>query len=158
LLQAPLPQAQRMLQLDWEERGGPPVTADPGRGGFGRRLLERGLAHQSGARVQLEFRPSGLRCQIAMPLGPNRRDPAHEAQLPEGAALETVRSSWRGPVTRCPRPAADNAAEAPDRRALASRLPRHHHAVDRRGAARQAEAQASGRAAAASARPSGSRQ
>jgi len=57
----------RSLLLRWEEHGGPPVKA-PGRQGFGSRLIERGLARELDAQVQLEYRPSGLVCEIRAPL------------------------------------------------------------------------------------------
>lgn len=55
------------LHLYWREHGGPPVQA-PRRRGFGVSLLERGLAHQLGGRVQLEFPPEGIRCLMDLPL------------------------------------------------------------------------------------------
>jgi two-component sensor histidine kinase len=51
------------LKLVWEERGGPAVSA-PTRQGFGSRLLHRVLATQLNAKVELDFRPKGLRVAI----------------------------------------------------------------------------------------------
>jgi two-component sensor histidine kinase len=51
------------LKLVWEERGGPGVSA-PTRQGFGSRLLHRVLATQLNAKVELDFRPKGLRVAI----------------------------------------------------------------------------------------------
>jgi two-component sensor histidine kinase len=50
------------LQLEWRERGGPPVTA-PGRGGMGSQLLrrQRGLD-----RVEVHYHPAGVECAIAI--------------------------------------------------------------------------------------------
>jgi hypothetical protein len=43
-------------------------VAPPQRSGFGRRLIERGLAHELGAEVGLDFTPAGLQCRIRLPL------------------------------------------------------------------------------------------
>lgn len=51
------------VQLRWVESDGPPVRA-PASGGFGRRLLERGLAHELKAVVNLAYPPSGVTCDI----------------------------------------------------------------------------------------------
>ncbi|MBC7905562.1 MAG: PAS domain S-box protein [Rhodospirillaceae bacterium] len=55
------------FQLEWQERGGPPIQA-PSRKGFGVSLLERGLAHQLGGKVQLYFPTDGMRCVMDLPL------------------------------------------------------------------------------------------
>nr|WP_235577945.1 HWE histidine kinase domain-containing protein [Pseudoxanthomonas sp. Root630] len=57
----------RHLALRWEERGGPPVTP-PTRRGFGSRLIERGLRHDLGGEVGLDFAPMGVVCRIHVPL------------------------------------------------------------------------------------------
>jgi PAS domain S-box-containing protein len=57
----------RHMTLLWEETGGPTVQP-PGRSGFGSRLLERTFGRESSGRAQLEFRPTGLRCAIELPL------------------------------------------------------------------------------------------
>jgi two-component sensor histidine kinase len=51
------------LRLLWEERGGPEVSA-PTRQGFGSRLLHRVLATQLNAKVEMDFRPEGLRVAL----------------------------------------------------------------------------------------------
>ena len=58
------------LRIRWSERGGPEVAA-PARSGFGRLLLERGLAHELRGKVQLEFAREGLKCTIVFPLDGN---------------------------------------------------------------------------------------
>jgi PAS domain S-box-containing protein len=63
---APTAQGDR-LGLCWRESGGPPV-AEPGRKGFGSRLIEGGLAQELHGEVHLDFEPSGLICRIAMPV------------------------------------------------------------------------------------------
>jgi PAS domain S-box-containing protein len=55
------------LRVRWTERGGPEVLA-PTRSGFGRLLLERGLAHELKGKVQLDFAKDGLKCTIVFPL------------------------------------------------------------------------------------------
>ncbi len=55
------------LRIRWTERGGPAVDP-PTRSGFGRLLLERGLAHELRGKVQLEFAREGLKCIIVFPL------------------------------------------------------------------------------------------
>jgi PAS domain S-box-containing protein len=56
-----------MLEVDWSERGGPPVAA-PRTRGFGSRLLEHGLAAELSGEVRMMFEPDGLRCAIRAPL------------------------------------------------------------------------------------------
>lgn len=58
------------LRIRWTERGGPEV-APPTRSGFGRLLLERGLAHELRGKVQLDFAREGLKCTIVFPLDGN---------------------------------------------------------------------------------------
>ncbi len=57
----------RTLALRWDENGGPTVKA-PSRRGFGTRLIERGLAHELGGSVNMEFDPSGVICALEIPL------------------------------------------------------------------------------------------
>lgn len=61
------PAPDRRFRLNWQETGGPPVRT-PRRRGFGVLLLERGLAHQLGGRVQLQFPSDGMRCTMDLPL------------------------------------------------------------------------------------------
>ena len=51
----------------WREQDGPAVAA-PKQPGFGSRLIERSLAAQLGARVKLDYAPTGLVCTIDAPL------------------------------------------------------------------------------------------
>ncbi len=55
------------LILRWTEEGGPPVRPPSGRG-FGSRLVERGLQQELRAEAWLLFEPSGLRCEISLPI------------------------------------------------------------------------------------------
>lgn len=60
------------LVLIWRERDGPPVS-QPTHKGFGSWVLERGLAHELGARVKLEYLSHGIACTIELP-APAERD------------------------------------------------------------------------------------
>lgn len=55
------------LSLYWAEGGGPAVRPPSSRG-FGSRLVERGLPQELRAETRLLFEPSGLRCEIDVPL------------------------------------------------------------------------------------------
>jgi PAS domain S-box-containing protein len=63
------------LDLRWRERGGP-VVERPSRPGFGLRMIERSVASELGGRVQLDFQPTGLVCDLhlVVPSGRNRRN------------------------------------------------------------------------------------
>ena len=52
-----------MLQLDWEESGGPPV-APPIRKGFGSRLLEDLVMRDLAGHSKLIYDVAGVRCRI----------------------------------------------------------------------------------------------
>jgi PAS domain S-box-containing protein len=54
------------LVLRWQERGGPPVIP-PTRKGFGSWVIERGLAHELGGRVKLDYQQQGVACTIDIP-------------------------------------------------------------------------------------------
>lgn len=51
------------LRIFWQESGGPPVTP-PDTRGFGSQILERGLAHELGGMVTLDYRRAGVVCSI----------------------------------------------------------------------------------------------
>ncbi|MBO9708366.1 MAG: GAF domain-containing protein [Caulobacter sp.] len=55
------------LVLTWTERGGPPVRP-PTRRGFGARLLERGLAGELAAQVDLSYDSLGVTCTMRLPI------------------------------------------------------------------------------------------
>ena len=61
------PRGENWFRIRWEETGGPPVKP-PSCRGFGTQLLERGVARELGAQVQLSFLPSGVVCEIEAPL------------------------------------------------------------------------------------------
>lgn len=58
--------AGNRLILHWREQGGPPVT-QPSQTGFGTQMIKRGLAHELGGNVDIEYRPTGLVCTIDVP-------------------------------------------------------------------------------------------
>ncbi len=60
-------EAPRILEMIWRESGGPDVKRPTGKG-FGRRLLEQGLARELGGSVELAFEPEGVVCTIRAPL------------------------------------------------------------------------------------------
>ncbi len=55
------------VRLSWRESGGPAVTS-PSFKGFGRRLIERGLALDLNGEVRLADEPTGVVCEIVMPV------------------------------------------------------------------------------------------
>jgi two-component sensor histidine kinase len=57
----------RRVSLSWVERGGPRV-AQPGKQGFGSRLLHRVLTTQLNAQVNVDYDPTGLRVSIDAPI------------------------------------------------------------------------------------------
>ncbi len=54
------------LVVDWEERGGPPVT-NPTREGFGTKLLRQVTGRQLDADLSFDWHPKGLRVEIRFP-------------------------------------------------------------------------------------------
>jgi PAS domain S-box-containing protein len=68
----PTPQGDRLV-LHWQEKNGPPVTP-PSRRGFGSRVIERGLAHELGGTVHLDYRADGVVCTINIPAPRGARD------------------------------------------------------------------------------------
>ena len=58
---------RRVLVLHWQESDGPPVVP-PARRGYGSRLIERGLRHDLGGDVELNFEPAGVHCRITAPM------------------------------------------------------------------------------------------
>ncbi|TXN72561.1 HWE histidine kinase domain-containing protein [Methylobacterium sp. WL6] len=58
--------AKRLL-LEWRESGGPPVQ-EPGKRGFGTRLITGGVSRELDGKVRLDFAAEGLRCSLDVPL------------------------------------------------------------------------------------------
>ncbi|HEY2661558.1 MAG TPA: HWE histidine kinase domain-containing protein [Caulobacteraceae bacterium] len=61
------PSAPMLVEINWAESGGPPVTA-PSRRGFGSRFIERGVAREFDGSVELDFAPVGVSCRMRLPL------------------------------------------------------------------------------------------
>ncbi len=57
-----------ILLLRWAESGGPPLSGEPSRRGFGSRVLETTLRQQLAGAVRMEWQPQGLVCLLTMPL------------------------------------------------------------------------------------------
>lgn len=55
------------LRIDWCETGAGGVT-QPVQTGFGTRLIEANVRHELGGRIERDFRPSGLRVVLTVPL------------------------------------------------------------------------------------------
>jgi two-component sensor histidine kinase len=63
-----------VLRLEWLESGGPTV-ARPAQQGFGSRLVKRLIEGELDGRLVVDFRPEGVRVEIAVPLGEARAEP-----------------------------------------------------------------------------------
>ena len=61
------------LMLQWQEKGGPPVTL-PSHIGFGSRVIEHGLAHALQGSAHLDYRPGGLVCTMNIPIPRVKQD------------------------------------------------------------------------------------
>lgn len=66
----------RRLDIEWVERGGPPV-AQPSRKGFGSTLLNRVLTHQCRAAISIAYDREGLSCHMNIPLPEERLVPEY---------------------------------------------------------------------------------
>jgi two-component sensor histidine kinase len=69
-------EGKRRLFLEWKERGGPPVQT-PQQRGFGSTLLERVLAMQANAEVQIAYDKEGLTFRMEAPLIEQRLVPEY---------------------------------------------------------------------------------
>jgi two-component sensor histidine kinase len=69
-------EAERRLDIEWVERGGPRV-AQPSRKGFGSTLLHRVLTHQCRATISISYEPEGLSCHMGIPLVEERLVPEY---------------------------------------------------------------------------------
>ncbi|KLE31073.1 CHASE domain-containing protein [Aurantiacibacter gangjinensis] len=59
--------SDKLVRVEWLERGGPPVKQDRKRG-FGTDLIERIVAHELRHPVELDFEPEGVRCVLLIPV------------------------------------------------------------------------------------------
>lgn len=69
-------ETERRLDINWIERGGPPVD-QPRSKGFGSTLLHRVLAVQCCATIKIDYEREGLRCYIDIPLLEERLVPEY---------------------------------------------------------------------------------
>jgi two-component sensor histidine kinase len=60
------PPAGSVLEIQWEETGGPAVTG-PERQGYGSGVVRDLLSYELGGKVDLKFAPLGVRCSIELP-------------------------------------------------------------------------------------------
>ncbi|HEU0059625.1 MAG TPA: HWE histidine kinase domain-containing protein [Hyphomicrobiaceae bacterium] len=60
------PSADGVLEIHWEETGGPEV-ADPDRQGYGSGVIRDLLSYELGGKVDLRFARGGVRCSIELP-------------------------------------------------------------------------------------------
>jgi two-component sensor histidine kinase len=60
------PPADGVLEIHWEETGGPEV-ADPDRQGYGSGVIRDLLSYELGGMVDLRFARDGVRCSIELP-------------------------------------------------------------------------------------------
>ena len=58
---------ERLARINWAESGGPPVPEDRKRG-FGTDLIEKIVAHELKAPVDLRFEKEGVRCTLTIPV------------------------------------------------------------------------------------------
>jgi two-component sensor histidine kinase len=65
-----------ILSFDWREINGPPVVL-PKRRGFGTTLLEKVVAVQCNAKIELRYHPEGLQFAMQLPLRDTRLVPAY---------------------------------------------------------------------------------
>jgi PAS domain S-box-containing protein len=72
------------LRLRWVESDGPLVVA-PAKRGFGSILIERSLQHALGGDARLDYAPSGVICEIRLPLA-QREKGAYGGKLTEDSA------------------------------------------------------------------------
>jgi len=61
----------KRANLEWIERGGPPVPEQRGRG-FGTELIQKIVAHELQHPVELRFDPEGVSCSLVVPVRANQ--------------------------------------------------------------------------------------
>ena len=55
------------FHLHWSELGGPAITSQPSRRGFGSRLIQTTIRHQLHGEVACDWLPEGLECRMTIP-------------------------------------------------------------------------------------------
>jgi two-component sensor histidine kinase len=76
--------AEKLVRVEWQESGGPPVMQQRGRG-FGTDLIERIVAHELKNPVELSFNPDGVRCVLTIAV---RQPSAFSIRANRSAPLE----------------------------------------------------------------------
>ena len=74
------------LLLDWEEKGGPAVTA-PARRGFGSTIIERSIPFDLGGKAEIAYPMTGLHARFIVP-GRHIAGMAKSPSLPSAASLD----------------------------------------------------------------------
>ncbi|KCZ50254.1 HWE histidine kinase domain-containing protein [Hyphomonas pacifica] len=79
------------LVIDWKEIGGPPITSQPTRTGFGTTIIERSIPYELGGKASLRYEMSGVEARFVVPEDyvslPNGRQVSHKkSPLPEQQA------------------------------------------------------------------------
>jgi two-component sensor histidine kinase len=67
-LEGPATDPGQRLVLHWVESGGPAVAGPPERRGFGFRVVDGVVRGQLGGTLSLDWRRSGLVCDLSLPL------------------------------------------------------------------------------------------
>ena len=55
------------LVIDWREIGGPPITSQPTRTGFGTTIIERSIPYELGGKASLRYEMSGVEARFVIP-------------------------------------------------------------------------------------------
>ncbi|MCH2076303.1 MAG: sensor histidine kinase [Rhodobacteraceae bacterium] len=54
-------------EITWSESGGPPITAEPTRRGFGSTIIERSIPYDLKGEAEVTFAPTGLTARFVVP-------------------------------------------------------------------------------------------
>ena len=71
---------KEQLKLTWKEIGGPRITKEPQRQGYGMQIIKDYLSQMYAADINVVFEPSGLKCEMALPLAEVKMNPELRAQ------------------------------------------------------------------------------
>jgi two-component sensor histidine kinase len=59
--------SETAVEIEWRERGGPPIEAEPTFEGFGSQLAQRSIAGQLGGSISRDWRSEGLCVRMILP-------------------------------------------------------------------------------------------
>lgn len=101
------------LQMRWQEHGGPPVIAAPGRRGFGSRLIASLTGQQLGGSVNFDWAEAGMSCTIEIAaryaaLGDDACGADALAPMPGPDARDLQSGAMTAPVHAAPETAVAN--------------------------------------------------